>query len=638
MATYISYTPSGIVGRAFFNFDAFGLENFIFSGIVNVSVSDAFTYVEYIQNNSIVSSNIYTTLATGRGQWTEGQLSNVDLVSYTYSNFIDLKFSLVTNYSGLNPFVVGFTSDINISFIFRHDLNFSGESAINSDTNFLYPGSSGDIVLNFDGFGYLGLNNDLSLDGSSFGFHVLMHEIGHSLGLSHPHYSIVDDAYSLTSDFAETVSVGFDKLGFQINSSADMNKEYFSIMSYDDDAPPFAADTFAQTPMILDVIALQNAYGEGNGTSGSGDDIITPGGNGGVSAFRTYFDLGGIDNISLANYVVGGYLNMGATILDANHLVGVSMSVVDANNLRIFGSDPVSLRWFYGEFENASGSDAADVIVGNSLSNGVNGQGGNDAISGFSGNDTIDGGAGVDSAIFQGNLSGYTLTKIGSNYTVRSNAGIDGTDTVTNVEALKFADKTVNLTIQAKAAATPQADVQSLSELYVAFFNRVPDADGLSYWIDQKVGGLSLNQIADSFYAVGIQYADLTGLSVGMTNTDFINVIYRNVLGRADGADADGLTYWNAELLGGRARGALVSTILEAAHTYKNDPLWRQVPDLLDNKIAVAKIFAIDWGLNYNTPQDSITQGMAIAAAITAAGTQDAIALIGVSGTEMHLV
>ena len=40
------------------------------------------------------------------------------------------------------------------------------------------------------------------------------------------------------------------------------------------------------------------------------------------------------------------------------------------------------------------------------------------------------------------------------------------------------------------------------------------------------------------------------------------------------------------------------------------------VADLLDNKIAVSQQFAIDWGLNYNTPENSISNGMAIAAAI----------------------
>jgi hypothetical protein len=126
-----------------------------------------------------------------------------------------------------------------------------------------------------------------------------------------------------------------------------------------------------------------------------------------------------------------------------------------------------------------------------------------------------------------------------------------------------------------------------------------------------------------------------------MSDADFVKLIYKNVLGRFGSTappDVD-VNYWAGDLHSGLAtRGSLISTMLVAAHTYKGNSEWGWVPDLLDNKIAVAKTFAIDWGLNYNTPQDSITQGMAIAAAITSTGTQDAIALIGVSGSDMHLV
>jgi serralysin len=110
------------------------------------------------------------------------------------------------------------------------------------------------------------------------------------------------------------------------------------------------------------------------------------------------------------------------------------------------------------------------------------------------------------------------------------------------------------------------------------------------------------------------------------------------VLGRSDGADAEGLAYWTGELASGRAsNGSLVSTILNSAHTFKGDATYGWVANLLDNKLAVAKTFAIDWGLNNNTPAESISQGMAIAAAVTPTGTAAAIALIGVTASELQL-
>jgi hypothetical protein len=221
---------------------------------------------------------------------------------------------------------------------------------------------------------------------------------------------------------------------------------------------------------------------------------------------------------------------------------------------------------------------------------------------------------------------------------VTDKTGTDGTDTLVNIEAIKFADKTINLTVQAKAASAPPADVIRLVELYTAFFNRIPDADGMSYWIDAMKSGQSINQVAESFYNAGVNYSSLTGFSSAMTNADFINVIYKNVLGRKDGADADGLLYWQTEItLGRETSGTLVNKILDSAHTFKGNATWGWVADLLDNKITVAKKFSIDMGLNYNTPEESITQGMAIAAAITPTSTAVAISLIGVDPTSLNL-
>jgi hypothetical protein len=80
-----------------------------------------------------------------------------------------------------------------------------------------------------------------------------------------------------------------------------------------------------------------------------------------------------------------------------------------------------------------------------------------------------------------------------------------------------------------------------------------------------------------------------------------------------------------------------VSTILDSAHTFKGSPTFGYVADLLDNKIAVAKRIAVDWGLNYLSADASISNGMAIAAAVTPTDTSAAIALVGVSPANINL-
>jgi hypothetical protein len=278
------------------------------------------------------------------------------------------------------------------------------------------------------------------------------------------------------------------------------------------------------------------------------------------------------------------------------------------------------------------------MLIGTVRNDQISANNGDDTITGGIGNDTIDGGKGYDTAVFSGDLKSYSISHIGNSYTVRAKTGTDGTDTVSNVETLKFSDMTVNLTVQDIAASAPQADVQRVMELYVAFFNRVPDADGLAYWIGQMKAGQTINQIADSFYSAGVQYSDLTGFSDKMSNADFVNVIYRNVLGRVDGADSEGLAYWTGKLADGSAsKGSLVSDILGSAHSFKGDLDYGWVADLLDNKITVAKTFAIDWGLGYVSDNDAIQHGMAIAAAVTASSTENAIALIGIPPANLHL-
>jgi hypothetical protein len=283
--------------------------------------------------------------------------------------------------------------------------------------------------------------------------------------------------------------------------------------------------------------------------------------------------------------------------------------------------------------------ESSESLIGTKLSDHIWGMGGNDILQGLGSNDLLDGGIGTDSVLVSNSISNCSVTKTATGYTLVDKTGLDGTDTLLNIEAIKFTDKTINLTVQAKAASAPQADVTRLVELYTAFFNRVPDADGMSFWIDEMKSGKTTNQVAEAFYNAGVNYSSLTGFTATMTNSDFINVIYKNVLGRKDGADAGGLSFWDGALTSGQAnRGTLVTNILDSAHTFKNNATWGWVADLLDNKITVAKKFSIDMGLNFNTPEESITKGMAIASAITPTDTSAAVTLIGVTEANLLLV
>lgn len=269
------------------------------------------------------------------------------------------------------------------------------------------------------------------------------------------------------------------------------------------------------------------------------------------------------------------------------------------------------------------GTGAADTLTGTAANENLRGSGGSDSLNGLAGDDT---------AVYAYERNDYHLTHSAGNIVVHDTLGTDGTDTLVNIEHVSFADMTVNLGIGVASRTIAPAQLQLLEELYVAFFNRVPEADGLAYWIEQSRAGVSINQIADAFYSAALLYPSQTGYSSGMSHTDFVSTIYRNVLGRTDGGDPEGVAFWSGALASGsQTRGALVTSILGSAHTFKGNATWGWVADLLDNKAAVAQHFAVEMGLGYKTAEASVANGMQIADAVTPTDTSAAIALIGVS-------
>ena len=395
------------------------------------------------------------------------------------------------------------------------------------------------------------------------------------------------------------------------------------------------------------------------------DDIIY----GDDQAVNNLWGLAGNDRI----YGGGGYDVMigdaGADYLDGG--AGTDMADYETAKSAVIASladASINTRDAKGDvyvsIEDLAGSAFNDILYGNAQNNNFNAWPGNDTVYGGAGNDGIDGaegddllygeadwdllvgGAGRDTAGFHGSIKDYRVFMsdgvqfpgTAGAYMVATDIGNEGTDTLREMEAIRFNDMSVNLTINANAKTISLEQQKLLQELYIAFFNRIPDADGLEYWMTQLKNGQSINSIAESFYIAGVQAGDLTGYKANMSNEDFVNVVYKNVLGRSDGADAEGLAYWSDALTSGQeTRGSLVSTILYSAHTFKGDVTYGWVADLLDNKAEVSNLFALQMGLNYLTAEESISKGMQIAASVTASDTSAAIALIGVSPDQMDI-
>jgi len=119
---------------------------------------------------------------------------------------------------------------------------------------------------------------------------------------------------------------------------------------------------------------------------------------------------------------------------------------------------------------------------------------------------------------------------------------------------------------------------ENVTKLYVATFNRAPDANGLKYWVDESK--LEIEDIASSFFEQNetkVLYPD------GYSNIDFINSIYLNLFSHSP--DQAGLSYWQIRLDDKKIiKSQFILAIINGA---QNDD-----KSILDNKTAVGLRFA----------------------------------------------
>ena len=116
-----------------------------------------------------------------------------------------------------------------------------------------------------------------------------------------------------------------------------------------------------------------------------------------------------------------------------------------------------------------------------------------------------------------------------------SGGQVNGTDTLTNIERLKFSDVAVALDIDGIAG--------QCYRIYKAAFARTPDLGGVGYWINVMDKGTSLQSVAGGFI-FSDEFKSVYGTNP--TNDALVTRFYTNVLGRAP--DATGAAYWTGIL------------------------------------------------------------------------------------------
>jgi hypothetical protein len=121
---------------------------------------------------------------------------------------------------------------------------------------------------------------------------------------------------------------------------------------------------------------------------------------------------------------------------------------------------------------------------------------------------------------------------------------------------------------------------EEIARLYLAAFNRLPDKDGMTFWLAVHRNGLSNAQIADIFTR-SAEFETKYGASV---STDaFIELLYKNVLGRA--SDQGGKQYWTKLIDTGMSRGDVVNSFAQSPE-HKNSSSTKVMATLLYSTVA----------------------------------------------------
>ncbi|WP_095011975.1 M10 family metallopeptidase C-terminal domain-containing protein [Tsuneonella mangrovi] len=297
-----------------------------------------------------------------------------------------------------------------------------------------------------------------------YGATTLVHELGHTLGLSHPgNYNYDPD---LPLNYANYAEYAQDSEQYTIMSY--WGSENTSFNQYNVDWSSGFYNN-PQTPLVHDILTIQAKYGADPTTRA--DDTIygwnSTAGNAvydfsqNLFPYLSIYDAGGNDTIDMSGAGVSVYINLhegafssgAAAIPDASVINEHRAAIREAgyttlgdvydttpaywastfmpyyesvNQADTYYATGVSISGLYTTavdnisiaygtiIENAIGSTQRDYLVGNQVDNVLNGMGGDDVLDGYEGADTLIGGDGADTFLFHNMEMGDTIADFAS--------------------------------------------------------------------------------------------------------------------------------------------------------------------------------------------------------------------------------